>query len=104
VKAAPDGTARVEFEVRFPATKGRRRAPRAKQESSTPPLKPVPPQVPRITQLLVLGHHFERLVQSGVVKDYAEIARATGLSRARITQVCDMALLPPSVQESILLR
>ena len=39
---------------------------------------PASPRVPKITFLLVLGHHFERLVREGAVKDYAEIARHDG--------------------------
>jgi len=58
--------------------------------------------VPRIVHLLVLGHHFERLVRDGVVKDYAEIARLTGLGRARVTQVVNLMLLAPEIQENLL--
>lgn len=60
------------------------------------------PRVPKIALLLVLGHHFERLVRDGVVKDYAEIARRTGLTRARVTQICNLTLLAPEIQEEIL--
>jgi len=102
VKAATDGTARVEFEVRFPrATRGRKVD--ARPEPREPlPLKPAPPQVPKITQLLVLGYHFERLVRNGVVKNYAEIARLTGLTRARVTQIVDLTLRATDIQEAIL--
>ena len=63
---------------------------------------PAPPHVPKITLLLVLGHHFERLVRDGVVRDYAEIARMTGLTRARVTQIVNLTLLAPDIQEAIL--
>ena len=56
----------------------------------------------KTTRLLVLGHHFERLVRVGVVKDYAEIARLTGLTRARVTQIVNLTLLAPGIQEAIL--
>jgi hypothetical protein len=49
-----------------------------------------------------LGHHFERLVRDGVVKDYAEIARRTGLTRARVTQIVNLTLLAPRIQQLIL--
>ena len=52
--------------------------------------------------MLVLGHYFERLVQEGKVKNYAEIARMTGLSRARVTQLTDLTLLPPRLQDHLL--
>jgi len=58
--------------------------------------------VPKIALLLVLGHHFERLVRDGVVKDYAEIARRAGLTRARVTQITNLTLLAPRIQERIL--
>jgi len=58
--------------------------------------------VPKITRLLVLGHHFERLVRDGVVRDYAEIARLTGLTRARVTQIVNLTLLAPEIQDWIL--
>ncbi len=49
------------------------------------------------------GITFERLVRDGVVKDYAEIARLTGLTRARVTQIVNLTLLAPDIQEKILL-
>lgn len=103
MKVDGDGTARVEFEVRFPAASRRRQA-RPKTESPTPPLLPVPPQVSKDCQMLVLGYHFERLVSDGVVNNYVEIARLTGLSRARVTQITDLTLLSPRIQEQVLLH
>ena len=40
---------------------------------------------PRVTCLLALAHHFEELVRSGDVKDYADLARLGRVSRARIS-------------------
>ena len=97
-----DGSARVEFEVRFPrSTRGRLRVEERPEPGQTP-LKTAPPQVPKITQLLVLGYHFERLVRDGVVKDYSEIAKLVGVTRARITQIVNLTLLPPEQQNRIL--
>ena len=65
--------------------------------------QPAPaPSVPKITLLLVLGHHFERLVRDGAVKDYAEIARRTGLTRARLSQIMNLLALAPHIQGAIL--
>lgn len=58
--------------------------------------------MPRITRMLVLGYHFERLVREGTVKNYAEIARLTGLSRARVSQIASLVIMPASQQERIL--
>lgn len=100
------GNARVEFQVRFSrGPKGKRRVQEAKQKSSNESRpQPVPPEVPKITRLLVLGYHFERLVRDGKVKNYAAIARLTGLSRARVTHITDLCLLPPNIQERILFQ
>lgn len=65
---------------------------------------PVLPEgrIPRISRLLALSHHFERLVVMGEVKDYAELARLGNVSRARITQIMNLLLLSPDIQEAIL--
>ncbi len=39
---------------------------------------------------------------SGAVKDYAELARLGNVSRARITQIMNLLLLAPDIQEAIL--
>ena len=115
--------ARVEFQVQFSrGPKGRRRVrerggattperdPTALPPATTQPTTSAPPaprshpseDVPKVTRLLVLGHYFERLVRDGKVKNYAEIARLTGLSRARVTQIVNLTLLAPEIQEAIL--
>src|SRR5438128_2207912 len=81
----------------------------ATPEPASPPVvttpaavRSTPERVPKITLLLVLGHHFERLVRDGAVKDLAEIARRTGLTRARVTQITNLTQLAPDLQEAIL--
>ncbi len=117
-RATPEAPVRVEFQVQFAGgPKGRHQArltqPTASPDLGSPvtssasrapePVKRVSPgQVPKITRLLVLGHNFENLVREGVVKDYAEIARLTGLSRARVVQITNLTLLAPSIQEDLL--
>lgn len=65
---------------------------------------PVIPEgrIPRISRLMALAHHLERLVVTGVVKDYAELARLGHVSRARISQIMNLLLLAPDIQEEIL--
>jgi len=58
---------------------------------------------PRITRLMALAVKFEGLIQQGVVKDYAELARLGQVSRARITQIMNLLNLAPDIQEAILL-
>ena len=59
-------------------------------------------QVPRITRLLALATKFEGLLQQGVVKDYAELARLGQVSRARVTQIMNLLSLAPDIQQQIL--
>ena len=80
-------TARVEFTMR--ATKQ--------------PSAPITESVPRLARLLALAHRWNRLVDEGVVANFAEIARLMGISRARVTQITDLSLLAPDIQKEILL-
>lgn len=46
----------------------------------------------------------QEMIDRGEVEGPAELARRHGVSRARITQILNLALQPPAVQEEILLR
>ena len=52
---------------------------------------------------MALAHHIEDLVERGSLDGYAEASRRLGITRARITQVCDLALLAPDIQAAVLL-
>ena len=56
-----------------------------------------------IARRVALAHHIETLIDRGELADFAEAARRFGLTRARITQVSDLALLCPTIQTAILL-
>jgi len=58
--------------------------------------------VPRVSRLMALAIHMQELVDSGEVTDYAELARLAHVSRARITQIMNLLLLAPDIQEEIL--
>src|ERR1017187_2862441 len=47
-------------------------------------------RLPRITRLLALAVRFDGLLQEGPVRDYADLARLGGVSRARITQIMSL--------------
>jgi DNA invertase Pin-like site-specific DNA recombinase len=64
--------------------------------------QPVGASLPRITRLMALAIRFESLLRKGVVKDYSELARLGGVSRARITQIMNMRNLAPAIQERLL--
>lgn len=57
---------------------------------------------PRITKLMALAIKFESLVQSGMVRDYAELARLGHVTRARMSQIMSLLNLAPDIQEAIL--
>lgn len=58
--------------------------------------------VPRITRLLALAHRWHRLIDAGEIRDQAEIARRTGLTRARVTQIMELRWLSPMTQQEII--
>lgn len=68
-----------------------------------PPPEQVPQgRIPRVSKLLALAHRFDGLIRDGTVKDYAALARLGHVTRARITQIMNLLMLAPDVQESIL--
>ena len=77
-----------------------------KQMNAAMPDTPWPPmaasRVPRIARLMALALHFDELVRSGAVRDYAELARLGQVSRARVTQIMNLLHLAPDLQEKIL--
>ena len=62
----------------------------------------VPGRIPRVAKLMALAIRFEELIANGDVSDYAELARLAHVSRARITQIMNLLLLAPDIQETIL--
>lgn len=67
-----------------------------------PAPKRPPGRTPRISKLMALAIHFDDMVAQGQIEDYATIARLGGVSRARITQIVNLTLLAPDIQEEIL--
>ena len=68
---------------------------------------PSPPPEPvrrpaRVAIMLALAHKIQAAIDRGVVRDRAEAASRLGLSRARISQLLDLTLLAPEIQEQIL--
>ncbi|MCB2141480.1 hypothetical protein KQH29_00910 [bacterium] len=61
-----------------------------------------PGNIPRLARLMALAIHFEGLLERGEVKDMAEIARLGHVSRARVTQIMNLRLLAPDIQEALL--
>lgn len=83
------------------------RAPRGRKELRRGEAPPAPPppifgRVPRIARLMALALRFQGLVESGEVRDYAELARLGHVTRARMTQIMNLLNLAPDIQEDIL--
>lgn len=51
---------------------------------------------------MALAIRFDRLIKAGEISDQAEIARLGHVSRAHVTQIMNLALLAPDIQEEIL--
>ena len=66
--------------------------------------EPAPPKrsAHRAAQMLALAHEFQRLIDTGELPDRAALAAQVGLTRARITQIMDLLLLAPDIQEAVL--
>lgn len=58
-------------------------------------------RVPRVARFMALALRFEQLIHEGQVSDYAELARLGHVTRARITQIMNLRLLAPDIQEAI---
>ena len=69
------------------------------------PPPPPPPQVrrpARVAQVLSRAHRLEAAIAAGEYADRADAARQLGFTRARITQILDLTLLAPDIQERVL--
>lgn len=97
----------AEVTIRIPPRRGARRrraamgAPVAADEPDAPQ-SPPPERIPRVARVLALAHHWRALIQSGAVRDQADLARLVGVSRARVTQVMNLLWLAPDIQETVL--
>ena len=66
------------------------------------PKPPREPQTPRVAELLRKAIEWRRQLDTGEVRNQADIARREGVTRARVTQVLGLLLLAPEIQETIL--
>jgi hypothetical protein len=59
-------------------------------------------RIPRLSRILALAHHFQNLLDTGVVRTQIDLAELTKLTTARITQIMNLLVLAPDIQEEIL--
>ena len=62
-----------------------------------------PPGPSRAARMLALAHYIQRQIDAGAIPDYAAAARALGLTRARVTQIMNLLLLAPEIQDRIVI-
>ena len=86
---APTATYTIRFEKR----------PRSRRV--TPPATHAG-RIPRVTRLLALAHKIDGMIRAGEIKDWADAARLVGVTRARMTQIANLLLLSPIIQERLL--
>ena len=70
----------------------------------TPQRRDVAPtcRVPRVARLLALAHRIDSMIRNGELDDLAEAARRLNLTRARMTQITNLLLLAPEIQDQVL--
>jgi hypothetical protein len=97
----PKGSAEVngKYEQDIPLNWARRAGRPAKPK---PTVAPPPARIPRTTRLMALAIKFQEMVDRGEVRDYADIARLGFVTRARLTQIMNLLLLAPNIQEVLL--
>lgn len=79
-------------------SRGRKRIDREPQPKAASPTG----RVPRISKLMALAIHFQELLNDGVVEDQSDLARLSHVTQPRITQIMNLLLLSPEIQEEIL--
>ena len=86
----------IEHEIHF------RRGQRSQKQVHSQPELTNLGRVPRISRLMALAIRIERLVRSGEIESYAEVARLGQVSRNRVSKIMNLLLLPPDIQERLL--
>lgn len=59
-------------------------------------------RIPRVSRLMALAIHFDRLIREGTVKDITELARLAHVTQPRMTQIMNLNHLAPDIQEQLL--
>ena len=90
----------VESDIHF---ERRGRGSRRVLESGADPAADRPVgRLARVTRLMALAIRFDKLIQAGEVADYSALAHLGHVTRARVTQIMNLLMLAPDIQEEIL--
>lgn len=93
-----NGGPRVEFRV---ASRGRHSA---SEPGHSPEARAERQQLDRATRrarLLALAHHIDYLISCGQMRDLASVARACGVSRARVSRIAGILEMEAENQERV---
>jgi hypothetical protein len=81
---------------------GHRKVLRAGKEPPVPEQPQTKQRIPRVSRLMALAIHGQDLLNTGAVRDLSELARLVHVSQPRMTQIMNLNLLAPSIQENLL--
>jgi hypothetical protein len=82
---------------------GGRGALRMGQQAALRPA-PLAERIPRLARLMALALRLEKLLATGVVKDFRTLTRLGHVSSARVSQILSLLHLAPDIQEALLFR
>jgi hypothetical protein len=79
------------------------RVQRGRRKTFVPKAPPAPMRRPaRVAVMLVVAHQIQRAIDRRELAGQAEAARRLGLTRARLTELLDLTLLAPDLQEKLI--
>jgi hypothetical protein len=88
----------LHFTLAFPRGRQSHRHDRASNQWT----ETLSPQLPRVTRLMAVATRFEGLLARHPELSYADLARLSGVSRSRITEIMNLLRLAPDLQERLL--
>jgi hypothetical protein len=97
-----DDHASVQVEVIIPVRQSGRAEALERAKGPAAPVPPALPRIPRVTRLIALAIKFQDMVDRSEVRDYADLARLGHVTRARMSQIMNLLLLAPDIQEALL--
>lgn len=60
------------------------------------------PRVPRVSRLVALALHCDELLRAGKIENQSALARLLHVTQPRLTQIMNLTLLAPDIQEALL--
>ena len=102
-EAPPSEHFTFEADVSFTRRRGRKKKDDAQNDGQGEVVSSEQPtRLPRITRLMAMAIHFNRLIEHGEIANYAELARTLSVSRARVSQIMGLVNLAPDIQMELL--